>query len=78
MNKQKIDQRLKEIEEEVILLSGYLSESVENKLGVHLNNLKESMNYLKKTINYFDRLYLVFDASLMTVSWKQLKPSVVV
>jgi len=50
MNKQKIDQRLKEIEEEVMLLSGYLSESVENKLGVHLNNLKESFNQLQKSV----------------------------
>lgn len=50
MNKQKIDQRLKEIEEEVMLLSGYLSESVENKLGVHLNNLKESFIQLQKGV----------------------------
>ena len=50
MNNEKIDQRLKEIEEEVKLLSGYLSQSVENKLGVHFNNLKESFIQLQNSV----------------------------
>ncbi|MFC1511822.1 hypothetical protein ACFL5H_01340 [Candidatus Latescibacterota bacterium] len=51
MDKQKIDQRLKEIEEEVLLLSGYLSDSVEDKLGVHLNGIKEALDQLQKDVS---------------------------
>jgi uncharacterized protein YqgV (UPF0045/DUF77 family) len=48
MNNSKIDQRMKEIEDEVVLLTDYMSEAVEKKLGVHINELKESIDKLQK------------------------------
>jgi hypothetical protein len=47
MNNSKIDQRIKEIENEVVLLTDYMSEAVEKKLGVHIKALKESIDKLQ-------------------------------
>lgn len=49
MNNLKIDQRIKEIEDEVVLLTDYMSEAVEKKLGVHIKDLKESIDKLQKS-----------------------------
>ncbi len=51
MDKQKIDRRLKEIEEEVLILSNYLGDSVENKLGDHLNGIKDILHQLQQSIS---------------------------
>ena len=47
MNNKKIDQRLKEIDDEIILLSGYLSDAVEKKLGERISAIKESIDKLR-------------------------------
>jgi hypothetical protein len=49
MNDSKIDQRIKEIEDEVVLLTDYMSEALEKKLGVHIKDLKESIDKLQKS-----------------------------
>jgi hypothetical protein len=49
MNNSKIDQRIREIEDEVVLLTDYMSEALEKKLGVHLSDIKESLDKLQKS-----------------------------
>ena len=41
MNKQSIDKRLKELEEEMLLLSDYLGEAVDKKMGARLGELQK-------------------------------------
>jgi hypothetical protein len=48
MNNTKIDQRIKEIEDEVVLLADYLSEALEKKIDVHLRELKDNIDNLQK------------------------------
>jgi len=50
MNDQKVDKRLKEIEDEILLLSGHLSEAVEKKLGVVIGDLKDGLETFKKSV----------------------------
>ncbi|MBN1290533.1 MAG: hypothetical protein JXB48_01750, partial [Candidatus Latescibacteria bacterium] len=50
MNDPKIDNRLKEIEDEIILLSGHLSDAVEKKIAVKIGDLKEGLEKFQKTV----------------------------
>ena len=50
MNDQKIDNRLKEIEDEIILLSGHLSDAVEKKIAVKIGDLKDGLDKFQKTV----------------------------
>ncbi len=50
MNDQKIDNRLKEIEDEIILLSGHLSDAVEKKIAVKIGDLKDGLDKFQKSV----------------------------
>ena len=49
MSDQKVDNRLKEIEDEILLLSGHLSDAVDKKLGVRIGDLKDGMEKFRKS-----------------------------
>ena len=49
MNNGEIDKRLKEIEDEVVLLSDYLGEAVEKKLGQRIGEIQERLDKFQKS-----------------------------
>ena len=50
MNDQKVDKRLQEIEDEILLLTEHLSDAVGKKLGVVIGDLKDGLETFKKSV----------------------------